>query len=148
MITLQRTSGFIVYLGSNPISWKSSKKRIVARSSTEAKYRVLANSSTKTSWITSLLKELQAPLQKPPNLLCDKIGATYLSANLVFHSRMKHLDIDYHFVRQNVQAGNFTISYINSKEQLADGFKKPHYLRCIFLHLRAKTGVVNGFSVP
>ena len=53
-------------------------------------------------WVKSLLSQLLAPVQLPPTLFSDNLGATYLSANPIFHSRMKHHEIDYHFVRDLV----------------------------------------------
>ena len=63
---------------------------------------------------------------RSPKLLSSiVIGATYVSANPVFHSKMKHVGLDYHFVRENVQAGLLRISYISTNDQLADALTKP-----------------------
>ena len=77
------TSAYIYFLGSNPISWSSKKQRDVARSSTEAEYRALANAASETIWLLSLFQELGLPLPSPPTLLCDNLGATQLSLNPV-----------------------------------------------------------------
>jgi hypothetical protein len=52
------------------------------------------------------------------------LGATYLSANPIFHARMKHIEIDYHFVRERVADKSLEIRFISSKDQIADGFTK------------------------
>ncbi|OMO75963.1 Reverse transcriptase, RNA-dependent DNA polymerase [Corchorus capsularis] len=98
------TTGHIIYIGSNPVSWKSTKQKSVARSSTEAEYRALANTVAEILWLRNLLNELGISVPQP-QLFCDNVGATYLSANPVCHSKMKHLALDYHFVRQHVSSG-------------------------------------------
>ncbi|KAG6536646.1 hypothetical protein ZIOFF_001704 [Zingiber officinale] len=93
---------FIIFLGANPVSWKSTKQCTVVCSSTEAEYHVIASAASEIQWIKSLLTDLLPPVTTFVVLFTDNLGVTYLSVNLVFHSRMKHLAIDYHFVRDLV----------------------------------------------
>lgn len=97
-------SAYLIYLGPCLVSWKSFKQKTVARSSTEAEYGALASAAAEIAWVQSLLSELGISHSTPPVLYCDNVGATYFSSNPVFHSRMKHLVIDYHFVCQCVQS--------------------------------------------
>lgn len=135
------TSAYIIYLGGNPVSWLSKRQRTVARSSTEAEYRSDANSTAEIMWLSNLLGELGIQSQIP-TIFCDNIGTTYLCSNPVFHSRMKHIALDYHFVRQQVQNGKLTVSHISTKDQLADILTNPLH-RSRFTHLRDKIGVVD-----
>ena len=96
------TTGLLVFLGSNPILWSSKKQSTVSRSSTEAKYHALASTIAKLSWLRTLFKELCLYLYHIPILWCDNISAIALASNPVFHSRTKHIEVDYHFVRENV----------------------------------------------
>jgi hypothetical protein len=96
------TMAYIIFLGDNPISWRTRKQKVVARSSTEAEYRALATTASDIAWIKSLLDELGLKLREPPLLLCDNVGATQLSLNHVIHSRMKHIAIDLYFVHNFV----------------------------------------------
>ena len=91
-------SSSIVFLGSSPISWASKKQHIVSRSSTEVEYRALAIAAAKLAWIRQLLCDIHIPLHIPPLIHYDNISTISLASNPVFHSRMKHLQIDYHFV--------------------------------------------------
>ncbi|XP_019054011.1 PREDICTED: uncharacterized protein LOC109114964 [Nelumbo nucifera] len=89
---------YCIFLGNNLHSWSSRKYATVSRSSTEAKYRSLALATSEALWINSLFRELGFSLSCSPTLRYDNIGATYLSANPVFHARTKHIEIDFHFV--------------------------------------------------
>ena len=96
------TSGYCIYFGGNMVCWSTSKQKVVSRSSTESEYKGLANAAAKLTWIQSLLKELFVSLFQPPVLYYDNLNTTYLAANPVLHSQAKHVEIDYHFVRERV----------------------------------------------
>jgi hypothetical protein len=91
-------------------------------------------------WVRTLLQEIAVYLPQVPIIYCDNLGATYLSAKPVFHSRMKHLEIDYHFVRTMVQRGQLRVSHVSSKDQLADILTKA-VSRYDFERMRGKIGV-------
>ena len=119
------TGGFAIFVGPNLISWSSKKQPKVSRSSIEAEYKALANGAAEAIWVESLLKELGVSQQRVPVLWCDNLGATYLTANPVFHARTKHTEIDFHFVRERVASGALEVRFISSNDQLADVFTKP-----------------------
>nr|CAN80558.1 hypothetical protein VITISV_023041 [Vitis vinifera] len=102
---------YIVYLGCHPISW-SSKKQLTATTS-------------EINWICSFLTELSVTLPTPPVIYCDNVGATYLCSNPVFHSSMKYVAIDYHFIRDQVQSGALRVTHFSLTNQFADALTKP-----------------------
>ncbi|KAD3068183.1 hypothetical protein E3N88_36063 [Mikania micrantha] len=135
------TGGYAIYLGSNLISWNARKQRTVSRSSTESEYKALADTVAELTWLEALLHELGIFSQSSPTLWCDNLGATYLSANPVFHARTKHVEVDFHFVREKVAQGKLKVQFISTNDQIADIFTKPLSSQR-FLMLRSKLQVV------
>ncbi|CAH9112472.1 unnamed protein product [Cuscuta epithymum] len=140
------TTAYVLYSGGNIISWKSAKQKTVSRSSTEAEYKAVANASAEMLWVRNLLTELGISLVSTPQLFCDNQGATYACINPVFHSRMKHLALDFFFVRELVESGQLVVKHISTKQQIADILTKP-LSKTPFQFFRSKLGVSNGSSI-
>ncbi|KAD2393789.1 hypothetical protein E3N88_40766 [Mikania micrantha] len=119
------TGGFAIYLGNNLISWAARKQKTVSRSSTESEYKALADTVAELTWLETLLRELCVPMNTAPTLWCDNLGATYMSANPVFHARTKHVEVDFHFVREKVAQKKLNVQFISTTDQIADIFTKP-----------------------
>ncbi|KAK3033899.1 hypothetical protein RJ639_033534 [Escallonia herrerae] len=136
------TTGYVTYLGSTPISWCSKKQRSVSQSSTEAEYCAVAAALAETNWLTNLLRELRFPLKAIPRILCDNVGTTYICENPVFHSKMKHIAIDFHFVCDQVQRKEVEVKHLHSADQVADVLTKP-LARASFRRVLDKLGVAN-----
>lgn len=137
------TGAYIVYFGKHPIAWSSKKQPTIARSSTEVEYRSIASTAAEVCWLLSLFTEMDIKTTATPTIYCDNIGATYLAANPVFHSRMKHLALDYHFVRSHVQAGHMRVTHVTSADQLADALTKS-LSRAKHQQLCSKIGLAQG----
>ncbi|XP_068328737.1 uncharacterized mitochondrial protein AtMg00810-like [Pyrus communis] len=114
------TSGFVVFLGSNPISWASKKQHTVSRSTTEAEYRALAITAAELAWIRQLLCDMHVPLHSSPLIYCDNVSTIALFTNHVFNAKSKHIEIDYHFVCERVTRGDLQVQHVSSTDQSAD----------------------------
>ena len=89
-----------------------------------SRYKSLANAAAEVICVQSLLDELGVRQSMVPILWCDNIGATYLSANPVFHASTKHIEVDFQFVRERVAQKKLDIRIISTHDQVADGFTK------------------------
>jgi hypothetical protein len=76
-------------------------------------------------WVQSLLRELKVPHPPTAKVWCDNIGATYSTANPKFHGRMKHVEIDFHFIRERVAKKLLDVRLVSIDDQVANGFTKP-----------------------
>jgi hypothetical protein len=96
--------------------------------------------SAKILWIRSLLSEFRVPSSSVTMLWCDNLGATFLSANPVFHARTKHVEVDYHFVCDRIAKREIQVRFISSKDQLANVLTKP-FPPVSFTYFRSKLRV-------
>lgn len=102
-LTRRSISGYLMKLGTTPISWKTKKQVTVSRSSSEAEYRALAHATSEVLWLQNLLKCLQVECSSPIVIYCDNQAALHLTANPVYHERTKHIEVDCHFIREHIQ---------------------------------------------
>lgn len=121
---MRSTSGYCVLIGGNMISWRSKKQNTFALSSAETEYRVMAAISKELVWLKNLLSELRLRDFQATKLICDNQVALYITSNLVFHERTKHIEIDCHYVRNKVLLGEITIKFVKSEDQRVDMFTK------------------------
>ena len=75
-------------------------------------------------WLRHLLRELRFRKDEQMKLTCDNQVALHIASNLIFHERTKHIEVDYHFIREKIASGCMTTSFVNSSDQLADVFTK------------------------
>ncbi|KAJ0781817.1 putative RNA-directed DNA polymerase [Helianthus annuus] len=122
--TRRSTYGYSIFLGGNLVSWSAKKQPTVSRSSCESEYRAMANTAAEIVWITHLLEELRALPPNRPTLLCDNKSALFMTQNPVSHKRAKHIDLDYHFIRELVTSGKLYTKFVPTNLQVADIFTK------------------------
>jgi hypothetical protein len=134
--TRRSTSGMVATFNNNIVSWNVKKQASVAKSSTEAEYVAASDAVAEALWMRSWMKEIFNK-DLSITMYCDNQSAIALSKNDTFHQRTKHIDIKYHFIRENVANGFIKIVYVPTKEQLADILTK-HLVGKNFLIQRNK----------
>ncbi|GKC29495.1 ribonuclease H-like domain-containing protein, partial [Tanacetum coccineum] len=117
--TCMSTSGYCVFLDDNLLSWSVKRQHTLSRSSAEAEYQGVANVVAENAWLRNLLRELHSPLSTATLVYCDNVSAVYMSVNPVQHQRTKHIEIDIHFVRDMVTAGQVRVLHVPSRSSLS-----------------------------
>lgn len=123
--TRRSVGGYAWSLGSGIISWASQKQKTVAASSCEAEYMAAFEAVQECVWLRTLLQAIGYPANNATTIMCDNNAAINLSEDPMLHSRVKHVDIKYHFLRERVASGELTVRCINTKDNIADLFTKP-----------------------
>ncbi|MCO5566892.1 hypothetical protein L7F22_020575 [Adiantum nelumboides] len=122
--TRHSTSGNCFFLGNACISWLSKKQPTVATSTCEAEYRAAFTATVDCVWIRRLLADLCECQQAPTTIFTDSQSAMAVARNPVFHARTKHIEVHYHYVRERLHAGEITLTYCPTQDNIADLFTK------------------------
>ena len=117
------TTGCVCTYGGTAVSWTSKLQKIVALSTTEAEYVAMTEASKEMIWLQGFLEELGQKTDKGV-LHCDSQSAVQLAKNPVFHSRTKHIQIRYHFIRAVLEDGIFALEKIEGAKNPADMLTK------------------------
>jgi hypothetical protein len=121
--TRQSVTGYFFEIANGIFSWQSQAQRTVAQSSTEAEYMALSHCSQQDMWLNTILTELGMPLRAVP-IYGDNQGAIFNASNPVQEKWMKHIDIQYHYIRECVQDGKVKLYYIEGINNPADLFTR------------------------
>jgi hypothetical protein len=117
--TRKSTTGYVFQLGNNTVTWNSRRQPTVALSTTEAEYMALSHTICEGIWTRALLKELGFT-QPTTTIHEDNQGCLALVKNPVQHHRTKHIDVKYHFIREQIEQGSFQVIYCQTDEMKAD----------------------------
>ena len=98
------TTGYVFTLAHGVISWMSKLQKTVALSTIEAEYIAASDSCKEAIWLKGLLDEI-GRTQEKVNVFCDSQSAIHLATNLAYHSKTKHINVRYHFVRHVIEGG-------------------------------------------
>ncbi|GKE65321.1 hypothetical protein Tco_1519482 [Tanacetum coccineum] len=117
------TSGSAQFLRDRLVSWSSKKQRSTSISITEAEYIAMSGCCAQILWMRSQLKDYGFAFNNVP-LYCDNKSAIVLYCNNVQHSCSKHIDIRYHFIKEQVKNGVVELYFVTTEYQLAYNFTK------------------------
>ena len=114
------TGGYVVKMGTGAISWSSRLQGIVALSTTEAEYVAATSAGQEILWLRSLFQEIGYPISSPSTLMLDSASALAVAKNPEHHGRMKHLDLRFYWLRDEVEKGVFSLKHISTVDMPAD----------------------------
>jgi hypothetical protein len=117
-------TGFIVFMLSVPIVWKSKGQGSVTLSSSEAEFYALSEAAKDIRFVAQILLTMGIPVRLPIVVRVDNVGAIFMSENVSASSRTKHIDIRYNFVREFVADKFIKIIFMRTEENVSDGFTK------------------------
>ena len=118
-------SGYAFSLGRGTINWSSKRQPTTALSSTEAEYMASTHATKEAIWLRSLLKDFGFEQVGATIINTDSQGSLALAKNPTHHSRTKHIDIQHHFVREQIELQTIELQYCPTEEMTADVLTKP-----------------------
>ncbi|GJT33934.1 retrovirus-related pol polyprotein from transposon TNT 1-94 [Tanacetum coccineum] len=121
--TRQSTSGSMQLLGDRLVSWSLKRQKSATISSTKAEYIALSGCCAQVLWMRSQLTDYGLGFNKIP-MYCDNKSAIALCCNNDQHSRSKHIDIRFHFIKEQVENRVVEYYFVNTEYQLVDIFTK------------------------
>jgi hypothetical protein len=119
----RRTTGYVFTIGGTTVSWISKLKKVVALSTTKAEYVAATEASKEMIWLQRFMEEL-GKKQENNKLYCDSQSAIHLAKNSAFHSKTKHIQLRYHFIRSTLEDGQLKLEKIHTSQNPADMLTK------------------------
>jgi len=99
IVDRRSTTRYCMFLGGNLVTWRSKKQNVVARSSAEAEFRVMAQGVCELLWMKFILDDLKIKYEAPMPV-CDNKSAISIAHNPIQYDRTKHIEIDRHFIKE------------------------------------------------
>lgn len=141
IVDRKSVSGYVFMMSGNTISWSAKKQSTVALSSTEAEYVSLGSATCGAIWLRGLLKELGEDMKNHTIIFEVNQGCIMTATSGKESHKLKHIDIVHHFLRDAIKKGNVEVTYISTKNQLADIMTKA-LPTATHADLRSKLGLV------
>ena len=117
------TSGYVFNLFGGAVSWMSKKQSVVALSTTEAEYMAATHASKEAVWLQRLCSSMGL-VQGAIRIDCDSQSAIFLAKNPAYHSKTKHIDVQYHFVRDMIEDKKVLLVKVDTLKNTADALTK------------------------
>lgn len=118
---------------------------MVSRSSAETELCALAQGICEGLWLKRIMEELRMNIQLPVEIYCDNISAISMAENPTQHDKSKHVEINRHFIQENIENKIIHLKHIPSNQQAADIFTKPISIQT-FVSLVNKLGCTNIYT--
>ena len=119
------TGGYVTCIGGGAVDWRSWLQPFVTLSTTEAEFVAAVEAGKAIKWTRNILQEFGYPVNKASTLLIDNQSALTVAKNPEHHGRMKHLDLKFFWLRDQVEYGIISPIYIPTSDQIADILTKP-----------------------
>ncbi|CAK9819179.1 Copia protein [Anthophora quadrimaculata] len=120
------TTGYLFQLFERcTICWSTKRQASVAASSTEAEYMALFEAVREALWLKSLASSINLDISKPIIIYEDNNGCISIANNPSNHKKSKHIDIKYHFSREQIEKNVIKLKYVSTESQVADVLTKP-----------------------
>ena len=134
-------SGYTFMIDGGAVSWCTKKQEIISLSTTEAEYVAATHTAKEALWLRTLIGELYGKVQEPMTLYSDNQSAIALTKDHQYHTRTKHIDIRFHFIRWVIEQNKIKLVYCPTNDMLADTFTKAlpsvkakHFAKALGLH--------------
>ena len=124
VVERKSTSGYVFRFCGGTISWSSKRQSVVAKSSTEAEYIAMSRAASEAVWLRYLLKDLGFEQTGGTTMFVDNVSAVALAKNPKFHDRTKHIDVQFHYIRECVANDCIKLVYCPSRDNVADVLTK------------------------
>jgi hypothetical protein len=118
-------SGTVFTIAGGAVTWQAQRQKSVALSTVEAEYMAACQAAKDAVWLRAFLGGLGLNALTPTTIHCDSQGAIALAKNPEHHQRSKHIDMRYHFVREQVTGGAIALVYTPTADMVADQLTKP-----------------------
>lgn len=138
-------AGYFTFVGGNLVTWRSKKQNVVALSSAESEFQGMSKGLCELLWLRKLMTELGYEPKEEMHLLCDNKAAIDISHNPVQHDRTKHVEVDRHFIKHNLEGKIIRLPHVKLEDQLADILTKAVATK-IFDSSLGKLGMIDIYQ--